>query len=111
MFPEGTRGTGSLDEVQHGVAYLVLRSGAPVVPVACVGTAAALPRGSHRPKLRAPVEVVFGAPFSVAVPDNPRARSAVAAAAEEIRIRLADHLASAELAALGDLPRRSRAAS
>ncbi|MGZ6826936.1 MAG: lysophospholipid acyltransferase family protein, partial [Mycobacteriales bacterium] len=39
VFPEGTRGAGELESVSDGLAYLALRSGAPVVPVAVVGTA------------------------------------------------------------------------
>ncbi|MHB8448933.1 MAG: lysophospholipid acyltransferase family protein [Mycobacteriales bacterium] len=95
MFPEGTRGTGELEEVQHGVAYLAVRTGAPIVPVACLGTAEAMPKGRHLPKWRAPVLLVFGPAFSITPPANPRARSAVAAAAEEIRVELAAHLARA----------------
>lgn len=93
VFPEGTRGTGELEQVQHGIAWLALHAGCPIVPVCCLGTAQALPRGRHLPRFRSPVSVVFGAPFEVATPTNPRARSAVAASAEEIRLRLAAHLA------------------
>jgi hypothetical protein len=42
------------------------------------------------------VHVVFGEPFTVALPANPRARSAVATAAEEIRVALAAHVAHCE---------------
>jgi len=38
MFPEGTLGAGDVRQVRHGIAYLAVRSGAPVVPVACHGT-------------------------------------------------------------------------
>lgn len=92
VFPEGTRGTGNLEQVQLGVAWLALRSAALVVPVACFGTAEALPKGRHLPRLRAPVRVGFGEPFRVTIPANPRARSAVVAAAEEIRMHLAMHV-------------------
>ena len=40
-----------------GVAWLAVRSGAKVVPVACLGTAVALPKGAKFPK-RTPVRVV-----------------------------------------------------
>jgi 1-acyl-sn-glycerol-3-phosphate acyltransferase len=110
MFPEGTRGAGELATVQHGIAYVALRvPGVPIVPVACIGTEAAMPKGAKLPKFRAPVDIVFGAPFTVTVPANPRARSAVAAAAEEIRRALAAHVAEAERAVAQRRPLRRSA--
>lgn len=96
MFPEGSRGSGQLEQVQHGVAYLALRTGVPIVPVACVGTAHAMPYGARRPVWRAPVSVSFGEAFRLEVPTNRHARRAVAAAAEEIRLRLHDHVREAQ---------------
>lgn len=95
MFPEGTRGTGTLDSVQHGIGYLALRSGCPVVPVVCLGTADALPKGRRLPRWRAPVDIVFGPPFHVAADGHPRARSTVASAAEQVRAHLLEHLRAA----------------
>ncbi len=94
MFPEGTRGTGELDAVHDGVAWLAVRSGAKVVPVACLGTAAALPKGAKFPK-RTPVTVVFGEPFAITMPDNPRSRTALKGVSEEIRVHLVEHLTAA----------------
>jgi 1-acyl-sn-glycerol-3-phosphate acyltransferase len=94
VFPEGTRGEGRLETVQHGIGYLALRSGCPIVPVVCLGTAEALPKGRMMPKLRTKVEVVFGPAFTLEVDGNPRARSTVANAAEQIRLRLLHHLQS-----------------
>jgi 1-acyl-sn-glycerol-3-phosphate acyltransferase len=97
MFPEGTRGAGELETVQHGIAYVALRSpGLPIVPVACLGTEQAMPKGAKLPRWRSRVDIVFGEPFTVSVPANPRARSALAAAAEEIRLALKAHIADAE---------------
>lgn len=96
MFPEGTRGAGELESVRHGIAYVALRvPGVPIVPVACLGTERAMPKGARLPRWRSGVDVVFGEPFTIAVPANPRARSAVAAAAEEIRARLKAHVDAA----------------
>ena len=92
VFPEGTRGEGRLESVQHGIGYLALRAGCPVVPVVCVGTAEALPKGRRLPRWRAPVTVAFGPAFQVTVDGDPRARSTVAAAAEQVRVRLREHL-------------------
>ncbi len=94
MFPEGTRGTGELQAVHDGVAWLAVRSGAKILPVACLGTAAALPKGAKFPK-RTPVSVVFGEPFDVTMPENPRSRTQLKAVSEDIRTRLVDHLTEA----------------
>ena len=95
VFPEGTRGTGALDSTTDGLAYLALRSGASVVPVAVFGTALALPRGSRRPRWGSPVTVVFGAPVIIAVQGDPRARRTVKEAAEQLRLELVAHLDAA----------------
>jgi 1-acyl-sn-glycerol-3-phosphate acyltransferase len=97
MFPEGTRGSGDLEAVHDGVAWLAVRSGARIVPVACLGTAAALPKGAKFPK-RVPVTVVFGEPFDITMPANPRSRTALKQVSEEIRQHLVKHLAAARAA-------------
>lgn len=92
VFPEGTRGSGELDEVTDGLAWLTLRSGAPVVPVALSGTAQAVPRGTWKPRLRAPITITYGAALRVDVRGDLRARSTVRAAAEQLRLGLVAHL-------------------
>jgi 1-acyl-sn-glycerol-3-phosphate acyltransferase len=94
VFPEGTRGSGVLREVHDGVAYLAVRSGCPVLPVACLGSRRALPSGG-RPQLRTRVTVAFGPPVTVAPTGALRARRTVAAASQEIRQALLAHLAAA----------------
>lgn len=92
VFPEGTRGSGAFDSVADGLAYLALRSGAAVVPIAVHGTGAALPKGRTLPRFRAPVRVVFGPAIRLDPAGDPRARSTVRAAAEQLRLGLVDHL-------------------
>jgi 1-acyl-sn-glycerol-3-phosphate acyltransferase len=96
VFPEGSRGTGTLESISDGVAYLALRSGAPVVPVAVLGTADAWPRGPLVPRTRTRVRVAFGPPLVVAGVGDPRARRTVAAAAEQLRVGLVAHLRAVE---------------
>jgi 1-acyl-sn-glycerol-3-phosphate acyltransferase len=98
VFPEGTRGTGDLTTIQHGIGYIALRAGCPIVPVVCTGTAAALPKGKALPKLRARIEIVYGDPFTLDVAGDPRSRETIAAAAEQIRERLRAHLAATNAA-------------
>jgi 1-acyl-sn-glycerol-3-phosphate acyltransferase len=92
MFPEGTRGSGRMETIQHGIGYLALNGKCPVVPVVCKGTAEALPKGAKLPRWRAPIEVTFGPAFTVDVPGDPRARSTIAAAAEQVRLGLRAHV-------------------
>jgi 1-acyl-sn-glycerol-3-phosphate acyltransferase len=91
VFPEGTRGEGDVSQVRHGIAYLAVRSGAPVVPVAVHGTRQRRGRAilvPHRP----PVHVAFGPPLHL--PAGPASRRTVAAAAAEIHRTLAAHVAA-----------------
>ncbi len=92
VFPEGTRGSGTFTDVTDGLAYLALRSGAPVVPIAVRGTLAALPRGRWIPRLRAPVSIVFGPPVTLTAAGDPRARSTLRAASAMLQTDLVAHL-------------------
>ncbi len=49
IFPEGTRNKDGLAKVQNGAAMIALKSGAPIVPVACIGTNQKIPLGWFRP--------------------------------------------------------------
>jgi 1-acyl-sn-glycerol-3-phosphate acyltransferase len=92
VFPEGTRGSGRLESVTDGLAWLALRSSAPVVPVALEGTAEAVPRGTWVPRLRAPVTLRFGPPLALPAAGDVRARSTVRTAAEQLRVQLLHHV-------------------
>ncbi len=63
IYPEGTRSPdGRLYRGKTGVARLALESGAPVVPVAMVGTHAAQPIGQKIP-LRTKIDILIGKPL------------------------------------------------
>lgn len=54
VFPEGGRAEEGSDELraaQGGAAFIALRAGVPIVPVAFVGTEKAWPKGAKRPRL------------------------------------------------------------
>lgn len=77
LFPEGTRQSGPIvQDVFAGVAFLALRTGAPIVPVGIGGTEAAMPKGARFIK---PVKVhlTVGEPIAVAKPDGRVPRRAV----------------------------------
>ncbi|MCZ2527458.1 lysophospholipid acyltransferase family protein [Streptomyces sp. NPDC059506] len=92
IFPEGTRGQGDFASLRAGLAYFALRSGAPVVPVAVLGTTGEgrLVRGL--PPLRTRVDVVFGDPFEAGDGSGRRTRTALDAATVRIQERLTAHL-------------------
>jgi 1-acyl-sn-glycerol-3-phosphate acyltransferase len=94
VFPEGTRGSGELEAVHDGIAYLAVRGECPIVPVACLGTSEVWPRGARLPR-RLPIDVVFGAPFRVELPGNRRSRKALSELSEVIRSHLVEHLVQA----------------
>ncbi|GAB3597794.1 lysophospholipid acyltransferase family protein [Angustibacter peucedani] len=97
VFPEGSRGLGDVAAVHQGVTWLAMQSGAPVVPVACLGTRATGVGVGRPPAPGHRVAVVFGDPVTlVASPDLPR-RDASRELTEQLRLVLAGHVrASAE---------------
>ncbi|MGP3953986.1 lysophospholipid acyltransferase family protein [Streptomyces sp. 7N604] len=104
IFPEGTRGEGDFASLRGGLAYFALRSGAPIVPVAVLGSAE---RGGRLvrslPPLRSRVDVIFGAPFeaddgarsSAEGGSGRRTRKALDEATVRIQERLTAHLENA----------------
>lgn len=86
VFPEGTRGSGDVASVRHGIAYLAVRSGAPVIPIVCTGSDRII--APRLPWRRTPVRITFGEPLQVSAGTG-ASRSRVAAAAEEIRASMA----------------------
>jgi 1-acyl-sn-glycerol-3-phosphate acyltransferase len=95
IFPEGTRGDGDFAQLRAGLAYFAVRSGAPVVPVAVLGSASRGRVIGALPPLGARIDVVFGAPFEAGDGSGRRTRSALDAATLRIQERLAAHLAVA----------------
>ncbi|MET0734750.1 MAG: lysophospholipid acyltransferase family protein [Microbacterium sp.] len=67
LYPEGTRSIdGRLYKGRTGVAFLALETGAPVVPVALVGTDKVMPVGAKMPSLTQRITVKFGEPLDLA---------------------------------------------
>jgi 1-acyl-sn-glycerol-3-phosphate acyltransferase len=104
IFPEGTRGSGRVANAQAGIAWLAVRSGAPVVPVAILGTRPSGAPVSHVPRFRSRLHVVFGRPFRAAPEGAGTGRAALAAAMETIQAALATHVAAATEVTGVDLP-------
>ena len=86
IFPEGTRSpTGALQEVKEGATVLAVRSGAPILPIAIVGSHRFWPKGKlPRPGRRMTVRV--GEAFTLSMPrGGDRHESLRAATAEMMR--------------------------
>lgn len=102
IFPEGTRGTGAVASAQAGVAFLAVHSGAPVVPVAILGTRPTGKGVGHVPRVRSRLHVVFGEPFQAVPGDAGTGRAALQAAMERIQEELSAHVdAAAGLTGVG----------
>ncbi|ARF60963.1 1-acyl-sn-glycerol-3-phosphate acyltransferase [Streptomyces violaceoruber] len=97
IFPEGTRGEGDFASLRAGLAYFAVRGGAPIVPVAVLGSTerrGRLIRGL--PPLRSRVDVVFGDAFDANAGDGRRTRKALDEATLRIQAKLTAHLETAK---------------
>ncbi|MEV6804887.1 lysophospholipid acyltransferase family protein [Streptomyces sp. NPDC051132] len=96
IFPEGTRGEGDFAALRAGLAYFAVRGGAPIVPVAVLGSSDRPGRLTKAlPPLRSRVDVVFGDPFDAGDGSGRRTRAALDQATERIRKQLTSHLENA----------------
>ncbi|WP_078877761.1 lysophospholipid acyltransferase family protein [Streptomyces sp. 150FB] len=96
IFPEGSRGEGDFASLRSGLAYFALRSGAPVVPVAVLGSTdrrGRLVRGL--PPLRGRVDLVYGEAFQAGDGSGKRTRAALDSATVRLQERLTAHLENA----------------
>lgn len=99
LYPEGERGDGDFARIKDGAAYLALRTGAPIVPVACFGVVRPGQKStSTPPRMGARVDVVYGEPFTVEAtePWGPYLpRRLVAETSGQVQQRLLAHLVHA----------------
>lgn len=92
IYPEGVRGRGDVLRTRAGAAYLALVTGAPVVPVACLGTRADGAPMDSMPSTGSRLDLVFGPPMQFEAVPWPRTRARVAAVQTEIQAGLAAHV-------------------
>lgn len=91
IFPEGTRGRGAIEHVHPGVAWLALRSEAPLIPTAVLGTRRSGDKRSHVPGFRAHLHVEFGEPIMIETAGL-KGRAATEAAIKQISAALHSHI-------------------
>jgi 1-acyl-sn-glycerol-3-phosphate acyltransferase len=104
IYPEGTRGPGDFRRIRIGIAYLALVTGAPILPVALMGTR--LPAGDVEgfPPAGSRIDVVYGEPFSIDRVPFPRRHADVQAVADQIGDVLRAHVKAAVEATGHPLP-------
>lgn len=95
IYPEGSRGRGDIAVSKGGAAYLALVSGAPIVPVACLGTRADGASLDKMPRRGTRVDTVFGAAIRVAPEPWPRTQQQVRSLNAVVQETLAAHVKSA----------------
>lgn len=96
VFPEGNRGGGDMVTSRSGAAYLALVSGAPVVPVAFLGSREV---GGHKdsiPPRGTRIALTFGRPLSLGQQPWPRTQAQVAEAAALVTAAIIQTIREAE---------------
>lgn len=97
IFPEGSRGTGEMARIRGGAVYLAMVTGAPIIPVALLGTREPGQTIKELPRRGGNMHIVYGEPIAIAQTPWPRRQQVVRSRTEEVRRQLADHVARAEL--------------
>ncbi|WP_147796649.1 1-acyl-sn-glycerol-3-phosphate acyltransferase [Cellulomonas sp. Y8] len=88
VFPEGNRGRGDAASARAGVAWLAVHGGAPVVPVAILGTRRTGESVGHIPLPRRRLHVELGAPLDLTPGPGQSRRDAIGAGTEAVRVAL-----------------------
>jgi 1-acyl-sn-glycerol-3-phosphate acyltransferase len=104
VFPEGRRGPGDMASPRAGAAYLALVTGAPVVPVAFLGTR--MPGGSDGsvPPRGTRLAMTFGEPVDLGSKPWPRTQQDMADAAASVTDAILQTIRTAETATGMTLP-------
>jgi len=92
IYPEGARGRGDVVATKGGAAYLALVTGAPVIPVACLGTRLDGDSLESKPPYGTRLDLVIGEPMRFDAVPWPRTKSAVAEVQATIQQVLAAHV-------------------
>lgn len=96
VFPEGVRSAGDVSWARGGAAYFALVTGAPIVPVALLGTRLPGQTTKELPPWGSPIHIVYGEPLTVPQTGWPRRHHCVVEWTERIREQLAAHVVAAQ---------------
>lgn len=92
IFPEGSRGDGEVHHVNHGAAWIALRTNAQIVPVAVSGTRVPGATDDDWPAIRSRLVVDFGDPFRLVIDAEVPGRDRLRLASDQLRDTLASHV-------------------
>ncbi len=104
IYPEGKRGAGDFEHFKGGVAWLALISGAPVVPVAVLGTRLAGEVSEAKPAKGARLDIVYGKRLQFPMQAWPRDREMLVDAGEQIHEHLRSHVTWSQNVLKRELP-------
>lgn len=104
LFPESTRGSGEVEHVYGGAAYLALATGATVVPVSFLGTRLPGAASNSLPPAGDRIVLTYGAPIPVSRHEWPRRKQTVAELSNTIRQAMIANIREAEHATGISLP-------
>lgn len=104
IFPESHRGKGDFENFKRGAAYLAMVTGAPVLPVALLGTSVGGKGLASIPRPRGEVHVVYGDKVEVEPKEWPRSAADVADVTEMLRARCRQHIQQAQIDVGLELP-------
>ncbi|WP_203566454.1 lysophospholipid acyltransferase family protein [Aestuariimicrobium ganziense] len=108
IFPEGRRGHGDMTSLRGGAAYLAMVTGAPIVPVALMGTRL---NGADERALPPPgsaLHIVYGEQVHLPTRQWPRRTTDVAQATQQLTRICSEHVRWAELTTGMRLPHLPR---
>ncbi len=93
IFPEGTRSpTGALQDAKEGATVLAARSGAPILPIAIIGSQRFWGKGKRLPRPGRRMTVRVGEPFILTMPRGGDHRESLRAATAELMRHVAELL-------------------
>lgn len=104
VFPEGRRGDGTLRRFHHGAAYLSLVSGAPVVPVAFLGSREPGGDAGSVPARGGAIDLLLGEPVTLGTRPWPRTAGMVREASMLLREQMTATLDEARRTTGRELP-------
>jgi 1-acyl-sn-glycerol-3-phosphate acyltransferase len=93
IFPEGTRSpTGALQNAKEGATVLAVRSGAPILPIAVVGSQRYWPKGKLLPRPGRRMTVRVGETFTLTMPKGGDRHESLRVATVELMSHVAEML-------------------
>ena len=96
IFPEGLRGAGDMTRLRGGAAYLAMVTGAPIVPVAILGTRLPGKGIKSTPPLGSTMHIVYGEQVHIPMQEWPRRKDDVASATSYLAQVCSEHVRAAQ---------------